>query len=423
MPREFRLPDLAEGLHEAEIVEIHVSEGDVVQENADLLTVVTDKAVVEVPSPYSGQVKEIRVGEGDLVRVGDVMVVFSGEGQEPHTAEPEPVPHQATTQPTGEWAQGSREGYPVPAAPSTRRLARELEVDLHKVAGSGPGGRVTRDDVTAFANNGGHAEQPSQAQEPARTMEPAAASDLPDFTRWGQVTRQPLRSVRRITAQHMAQSWQQIPHVTHHDQADITDLEGIRREYKGRLELDSLTLTAFVLKAAGAALHRAPRFNASLDVGAGEIIFKHYIDIGVAVDTDRGLIVPVMRNIPRKSVIDIAVELNELVNRTRNGEARAEDMQGGTFTMTNIGPIGGTHFNPIINYPQAAILGMAAARWHPVVRGQAGNEPGSMSIEPRFILPLILAFDHRLADGAEAARFMADIITMLEDPHQMLLRT
>ncbi|HSJ52136.1 MAG TPA: 2-oxo acid dehydrogenase subunit E2, partial [Anaerolineae bacterium] len=244
---------------------------------------------------------------------------------------------------------------------------------------------------------------------------------LPDFQRWGQVERVPLRSVRRATAKHMALAWSQIAHVSHQDVADVTELEALRNKYKGELaeQGGSLSLTVFVLKAAIAALKAHPRFNASLDTDSEEIVLKRYYNIGIAVDTERGLLVPVIRDVDRKSIAELAVELKALVQRTREGTVELEEMQGGTFTITNPGPLGGTAFAPIVNYPEVAILGMAKATWQPVVQGEGAQA----RIVPRLMLPLILAFDHRVVDGADAARFVTMIIELLEAPDRLLIAT
>jgi pyruvate dehydrogenase E2 component (dihydrolipoamide acetyltransferase) len=451
MAQEFKLPDLGEGIHEGEIVKVLVKLGDQVKEDQPILEVETDKATVEISSPYTGTVTDIRIKQGDLVHVGDVMLVF-GDGagaqapakaEKPPAAEKEtPAPEKqapATASPVApaqpaivQRAAPQREG-PVAASPSTRRLARELGVDLHAVPSSGPGGRVTAEDVRAFAEQGkgeGVAAEQAPAPPPARPAAPPAevsllrpsavpVPGLPDFGHWGQVERLPLRSVRRSTAKHMALAWSQIPHVSHHDVADITELDAFRRKYKDQIKEQggSLTLTVFTIKAVVAALKAFPRFNSSLDADTEDIILKKYYNIGVATDTDRGLLVPVIHDADRKSITELSIELPKLVERTRNGEASLEEMQGGTLTITNIGPLGGTDFSPIVNYPEVAILGMARAAWQPVVRWQEDRA----EFVPRLLLPLILAFDHRVVDGADAARFMNMIIDILQDPNKLLM--
>lgn len=445
MPREFKLPDLGEGIHEGEVVEVLVSVGDKVEDGSPVMVIETDKAETEVPSPVNGVVKEIKVKSGDIVNVGDVLIVFTEAGEaekeekegeaEAEEAEAgkkeklEKKEEPATEKKEKKKVEGPEakrpEGGPVPAAPSTRRLAREMGVDLHDVTPSGPGGRVTSEDVRAFAEKGKELKE-SPEKKKAAEKKPAApppalaeAGPLPDFTQWGPVERQPLRSVRRATAKRMAQSWSQVPHVTHADEADITELEAFRQKHREEVASKggSLSLTVFALKAAVAALKAFPRFNASLDTENEEIILKNYYHIGVAVDTDKGLIVPSIRDVDRKSIYDLSRELDELIVRAREGKVDRDDMVGGTFTITNVGPLGGTGFTPIINYPQVAILGLAKARYRPVVVGKEG----SFKIAPRLILPLIVGFDHRVLDGADAARFVNMVISALHDPEQLLM--
>ena len=442
MARTFDLPDLGEGIHEGEIIEILVSVGDQVEEGDDILVVETDKAAVEIPSPYTGEVTGIEVETGDIVHVGDTLIRFSGgeEPEEAEEAEPAEAPEEVAEEEAEEAAEGvteppegapEREG-PVPASPSTRRLARELGIDLRDVPPSGPAGRVTSEDVRAFAEEGEVEEVEEEAPAPPEEVPERVPTELPDvipqgripslpdFTRWGEVERVALRSVRRSTAKQMALSWSQIPHVNHQDKADITELERFRRKHKERIEEKggNLTPTIFAMKAAVAALKEHPRFNASLDPKQGEIVLKHYYHIGIAVDTDRGLLVPVVRDVDRKSIAQLSVELSELAERTRSGDASLDELQGGTFTITNIGFLGGTAFSPIINFPEVAILGMARARWEPVLRR---NGEGEFETEPRYMLPLMLAFDHRVVDGADAARFMGVVKDALETPDNLLL--
>jgi pyruvate dehydrogenase E2 component (dihydrolipoamide acetyltransferase) len=450
MAREFKLPDLGEGIHEGEIVQLLVEEGDEVEEDQPIMEVETDKAAVEIPSPFAGTISKIHVEPGQLVHVGDVLMSFGevegeeAEGEAELEAEAE-APAEEEKEPSGEEAgpedgdvteaeptERERKG-PVPASPATRRLARELDVDLARVKGTGPEGLVTSEDVRRFAEEGAEKEAEAEAEAPEEAPAPAAAAvqvspmrpsaipvpALPDFGHWGKVERVPLRSVRRATAKQMALSWSQIPHVNHQDQADITELEAFRGRYKEQVaeQGGSLTPLVFAMKATVAALKEFPRFNASVDADAEEIILKQYYHVGIAVDTERGLMVPVIRDVDRKSIVDLGIELKQLAERTRAGEATLEDMQGGTFTITNIGILGGTNFMPIINYPEVAILGMAKARTRPVVR----DDGGKAKIVPRLMLPLTLSFDHRIVDGADAARFMNKIIGILEDPDKLLI--
>jgi pyruvate dehydrogenase E2 component (dihydrolipoamide acetyltransferase) len=440
MARVFNLPDLGEGIHEAEVQEVKVAVGDEIEEDQTILVVETDKAAVDIPSPYAGVVEDVKVQAGDWIQVGDTLMTFSGGSEEEEEQEEADRPSKPATEETteepeeeAEEATAKGEDRPVPASPATRRLARELGVNLRQVPASGPAGRVTSEDVRTFAEHKDTKEKqeeevskPEKHEEkeaPVRPLEVPAPS-LPDFSRWGAVERTPLRSVRREIARQMTRSWAQIPHVTHQDIADITALDHLRRQYKDEVKAKdgSLTLTVFAMKAVVSALKAYPRVNASLDPESGEIILKHYYHIGIAVDTDRGLIVPVIRDVDRKSITELAVELQALAQRTREGQASLEEMQGGTFTITNVGILGGTSFSPIINYPEVAILGMARARWQPVVRKKATDEgEGQMETVPRFMLPLILTFDHRVLDGADAARFMRHVIQMLENPEKFLL--
>ncbi|HEV8717871.1 MAG TPA: 2-oxo acid dehydrogenase subunit E2 [Candidatus Binatia bacterium] len=487
MAREFRLPDPGEGIHEAEILDVYVSAGDEVQEGDIILYIETDKAAVEVPSPFTGVIEEIRVKKGDVVQVGDVLVTFTGArgeeaGRERKVSEERPkeevAPQRGETatrraatekpelegaekrgkeRPSAEEAPAKAQAQekvarkeqqteqvverPIPASPATRRLARELGVALHEVQGSGPGGRVTAEDVRTFASKGkgklkreeaeearekvtrerpGEAEAEA-AEERRRPQRPLVVElpPLPDFSRWGPVEHVPLQGIRRATAKQMALAWSQIPHVTHQDIADITELEAFRHRHQAAVERHGgkLSLTVLVMQAVVAALKQFPRFNASVDPEAGEIILKQYYHLGIAVDTEHGLIVPVVRDVDSKSLTELAAELTELAERTRQGKARREEMLGGTFTITNPGPIGGTAVTPIINYPEVAILGLAGARLEPVVHGDLEH----FTIVPRLRLPLHLAFDHRVNDGADAARFVRTLIDILSDPESFIL--
>jgi pyruvate dehydrogenase E2 component (dihydrolipoamide acetyltransferase) len=450
MARDFLLPDLGEGLTEAEIRQVLVREGDVVREDAPLLEVETDKATVEIPSPMGGRVEKIHVRPGQTVKVGQVLVSF-GDGAAPPTGRqvadtldptrklaPEArtvveggarqAPHAPADAPP------RREG-PVPATPSTRRLARELGVELRAVYGSGPGGRVTDDDVRAAA---GRPTTPEGAPGPRGPVPAAAPADraslaepptvarplarvgiepppLPGFEQWGPVERQPLSHLRRTIAERMTLAATLIPHVTHFDRADITDLDALiqRNLEVARGRGVTLTLTSFLLKAVALSLREHPHFNTSLDPAAGELIVKRYVHLGVAVAMERGLIVPVIRDVDQKPLLELQRELGALAQRVRDGKATLEDLRGGTFTVTNIGALGGTGAIPIINYPEVGILGVARARQEPVVRDGA--------IVPRLLLPLSLTFDHRVADGADGARFASAIVRRLENPDQLLL--
>ena len=422
MARSFKLPDLGEGIHEGEVIAVLVSVGDLVNEGDPILEVETDKASVEIPSPYTGKVNEIRVKAGDVVRVGDVLMTFDDGAGEARPAKPRQQPaEQKSARPEKPDQPSPHPRGPVPASPATRRLARELEVDLHAVTPSGPGGIVTAEDVRAFAKQATTAEKKEVAEAGVIWPESVQATVLPDFSKWGPIEMLPLRSIRKATARQMALAWSQIPHVSSQDDIDVTRLENLRRRNKAEVEQlgGRLTLTVFAVKAAAAALKKFPQFNVSLDVKNGQIIRKQYIHIGVATDTGEGLVVPVLRNADRKNITDLAIELKALVERTRARKVELEELQGGTFTIANIGAAGGRgHFAPIINYPEAAILGFGAARLKPVIKE---SDAGAYKIAARLILPVVLTIDHRVLDGVDAARFLEYFRKSLEDPGQMLL--
>ena len=427
MAKEFKLPDLGEGIHEGEVLAVRVSVGQAVREGDIILEVETDKAAVEIPSPYTGTVLEILVTPGDTVKVGQVLMTFSAPGEKPAAA-PEPsaaVPKAATVpEPAAAASQapGPRQG-PVPASPATRRLARELGVDLARVSPSGAAGLVTADDVRAFAARGNAMEAPAVARAQPAAESPAPTPDrtpeLPDFSKWGPVERVPFRSIRRATAKQMSLSWSQIPHVNSQDYVDVTRLEVFRRKHKKDVEAlgGRLTFTVFALKAVATALKAHPRINASLDTAAGEIVLKKHYHIGVAVNTEEGLVVPVVRDVDNKSIKELAVELHALVQRAHSRKISLEEFQGGTFTITNAGALGGWTFAPIINHPQVAILGLGQGRLKPaVVRGEKG-----LTIAPRLIMPAVLCIDHRVLDGADAVNFLKIFKQIMEDPDELLM--
>jgi pyruvate dehydrogenase E2 component (dihydrolipoamide acetyltransferase) len=449
MATEITLPALGENLNAGDVLDVRVAPGATVSKGQTLLEIEAEKSTVEVPSPVDGRVTELRVKKGDHVSVGQVLcLIEDGEAgkdgaakapvraAEPATVdeadvqrpangvgdEHEPRPKAVaavaskveTAPPVGDGRKPPSQPPPVqqeptvpgklvPAGPATRHLARELGVDLKNVIGSAPGGRVTEDDVKAYVRQIASGQSVSGA--------PVQAPPLPDFERWGPIERKPLEAVRRRTAEQMSLAWSLIPHVTQHDVADITDLDAFRREQDGKGP--KLTVTAFALKAVAIALKLFPQFNTSLDAPGGQLVFKRYYHIGVAVDTDRGLLVPAVRDVDKKSVTQLAQELTEIAEKARQKKVSADDMRGGTFTITNLGGIGGTGFTPIVNWPQVAILGLSRSRWEAVVRdGQ---------VVPRLMLPLCVSYDHRVIDGADAARFTRRIAEMLEKPMVMLL--
>ena len=414
MATEFKLPDLGEGVEAGDVVGVLVAEGDTVEIDQGVVELETDKALVEVPSSVAGTVTKIHISAGDRVPVGSLLIsVEEDEKSVPAEPEPEaeaPAPKKETQVAEAPAPTPSRppaptfNGDPIPAAPSTRRLARELGVDLTQVAGSGPGGRISQDDIKAAVRNrqtGG--------------FTPTAPVELPDFSRWGNIERQPLSKVRQIIAKNMSLAWQQVAHVTQFDRADVTDLEAFRQRNKEKTEAygAKLTPTVLALKAIITALKTFPQFNASLDAGANEIILKHYYNLGIAVDTERGLLVPVIKDVDRKDILKLALELGDISNRARTNKIGLDELQGGTFTVTNLGSLGVGEFTPIVNYPEVAIMGLGRAREEATVR--------EGRIEPRLIMPLALSYDHRVIDGADGARFMRKIVDALENPELMLM--
>jgi pyruvate dehydrogenase E2 component (dihydrolipoamide acetyltransferase) len=438
---DFRLPELGENIHQGELVRLMVAPGVKVSEGQPVMELETDKAVVEVPASVGGVVKEVLVKEGQKVQVGQVIFTLEGgatpaverkssvpvehvSGQQaarlsfqmamraegkteeqalPPDQPPATVPTFAMPAQLGKVA-GTEHREPVAAAPHVRRLARELGLDIYSVVGTGPGGRISEDDVKAFAKASLIAAQ--QAPQATRLAEPK----LPDFTKWGKVERVSMRGIRRKTAEHLREAWNTIPHVTQHDRADITELEQLRTKFAPRAEEagGKMTVTAIALKVCASALKVFPQFNASIDMEKEEIAYKQYIHIGVAMDTDRGLLVPVIRDVDKKNIVELATELSQLSKKARDKKLTPEEMEGGTFTITNLGGIGGTAFTPIVNHPEVAILGLSRGRMEPEwIHGK---------FEPRLILPLSLSYDHRLIDGADAARFLRWICEAFEQP-------
>jgi pyruvate dehydrogenase E2 component (dihydrolipoamide acetyltransferase) len=440
---EFKLPELGENIDSGDLVRLMISPGTTVSEGQPVMELETDKAVVEVPSTVSGVVREVKVKEGQKVKVGEVIFTLEG-GAVPEAQTPrrhEPVEHMSGQQAArlafqlAMRAEGKTEEQalppdepqaappafsmpvqlgkvagtdhdPIPAAPHVRRLAREIGVNIRSVAGSGPGGRISEDDVKLCAKTA-LAAATAAAQAPRGTfVEP----ELPDFSKWGKTERVSMRGVRRKTAEHLRQAWNTIPHVTQQDRADITELEQLRAKFAPRAEEagGKMTVTAIALKVCASALKVFPQFNASIDMGKEEIIYKQYINIGVAVDTDRGLLVPVIRDVDKKNIVELAAEMTQLSKKARERKLTPEEMEGGTFTITNLGGIGGTGFSPIVNHPEVAILGLSRSRMEP--------EWVNNKFEPRLILPLSLSYDHRLIDGADAARFLRWIAEAFEQP-------
>lgn len=420
MATEFKLPELGENVYEGTIVRVLVKVGDTVAKDQNVLEIETGKATVELPTPVGGKIISINVTEGEKAKVGQTVMTFDGvasgaaakkEKEAPQNAAPAaaptpvplvPAPAIATTVPPPHAIVVASSSGNVPASPSTRQFAREIGVDVTQVPGSGPGGRVSVDDVKSFsrAANAGM----------VRGGSAPAAKSLPDFARWGETEREPMNNIRIAATDHLTMAWQTIPHVTINDSADITDLEKLRGQYKAKGDAlgIKLTLTAFLIKIVASALKNSPKINASIDLQNKQLVFKKYVNVGVAVDTDRGLVVPVIRDTDKKNVLQIAQELNRISERAKARKISPDEMQGGTFTVTNIGGIGGKYFTPIINWPEVAILGIG--------RGaiEAVNINGFF--HPRQMLPLSLSFDHRIIDGADGARFLRWIVDAIQNP-------
>ncbi len=429
MADEIKLPALGENVASGDVVDVKVKVGDDVKEGQALLEVEAEKSTVEVPSPLAGRIAKVLIKKGDKVNTGQTLMTIEGSNGKapaappatntqasaapapaaaPKPAEPvapevkPPVAPQAKPPAVPASAAPPHDDDAIVAAgPATRKLAREWGVDLNQVTGTGPKGRVAPDDVKEYIRG------LSQGGTGVR----AAAPPLPNFEQWGAVEYKPFDSIRRKTAEQVHLAWATVPHVTQQDLADVTAIDAFRKQQEGKGP--KLTVTAFVLKACAIALQQFPQFNASLDVAKGQLVLKKYIHLGVAVDTERGLLVPVLRDVDRKSVYEIGKEMAELAERARLKKISADDMRGGTFTISNLGGIGGTGFTPIVNYPEVAILGLSRARLQPVYRdGQ---------FVPSLQLPLSLSYDHRVIDGADAARFTRRLAEMLENPLMMLL--
>ena len=418
---EFKLPNLGEGMESGTVVGVLVKPGDVLAADQPVLEIEADKATVELPCPHPGEVTAVHVKEGDQVSTGDPVLTVDAEAEAeaeagggdapaeepaapsppPKAPEPTPAPAEAAPAPVPALTQRGARGH-IPAGPAVRRLARLLGVELSQVRGSGERGRITPDDVHAFVRQLG-----------AGAGGAAPAPELPDFTRWGQVEERPVSGIRRSTSQAMARAWTTIPHVTHFDLADVTELEASRKGFrKSHPDGPKVTMTVLVLKALVAALKAFPDFNSSFDPQRGVIHYKRYYHLGIAVDTEAGLLVPVVRDVDQKSIQALAKEVTELAGRARDRKLSLEDMRGGTFTVSNLGGIGGIGFTPIVNWPQVAILGVSRARKE--------YRPGPEGPELRLMMPLSLSYDHRVIDGASAARFTRHVAELLSDPGQLL---
>jgi pyruvate dehydrogenase E2 component (dihydrolipoamide acetyltransferase) len=496
MPTEFKIPELGENVTGGDVVRVLVKAGDTIEKDQPVLELETDKATIEVPSSVSGTIQDVKVKQGDKIKVGQVVLTVgdaagaagkaadkpaekpavekteaepggravkapaadqSKEAAADKASKPKRQPagaaeegglSQAATperkdekdededkprqrprgevvdinrgaragqQPQATPAEAERPRGPAPpAAPSVRRLARELGVDIALVTGNGPAGRISIEDVQLYVKNALADIQAGGGRAPS-------ATPLPDFSKWGEVERKPMGNIRRKTAEHLGHAWSAIPHVTQHDRADITAVEGLRKRYAPQAEKagGKLTMTAIALKIVAGALQRFPQFNSSIDTAQNEIIYKKSIHVGVAADTPRGLLVPVIRDVDRKGIFELSKELALASDKSRGGKLGLEDMQGAGFTITNLGGIGGTSFTPIVNWPEVAILGVSRATWEPVWRPASVEDDGTF--EPRLMLPLSLSYDHRVIDGADAARFLRWVCEAFEQPFVLSL--
>ena len=424
---DVKLPQLAEGVEGGTVVSILVSVGQEVKKDQSIMELETQKAVGSIPAPSSGVVTKIHVSQGAEVSVGQVLISMESGGAAPPPKQPEspinapvaaplpsvqPVPtapaSSTAARPTDDFHYQSKSGAPPPAPPSIRKIARELGIDLTRIQGSEAGGRINLADVRAYIQRLQQISAgPREAMQPAAATTPAPAETI-DFAKWGPVRREKMSPLRRTVSRRMVESWTTIPKINQFDDADITSLLSLRKKHGPAYEKKGahLTLTSFLLFVLGRALKRHPRANASLDNTAPEIIYKDYCHIGVAVDTEGGLIVPVLRDVDHKNLLQLSQELHALTEKTRQRKISIEELQGGTFTISNQGSIGGSHFTPIIYAPQVAILGVGQGQAKPVA------VDGKIAI--RTILPLCLAYDHRVLDGADAVRFLKDMIAGLE---------
>lgn len=453
---DMKLPELGENIEGGDVLRVMVKPGDAIKKDQPVLELETDKATIEVPSSSAGVIKEVKVKAGEKVKVGQTIFVVDENGAgasagasdsgavspkqaapaEPAKAEvaeaqpepkedapkveepPKPEKRKAEVVEMKPAKQGAApaaapkpaepaktaDAASIPAAPSARRLARELGLNIQDVQGSGPAGRISTDDVTAHARRllaGGGAARPAASQ----------ADALPDFSKWGTVERKPMSGVRRTTAHRLTQAWNTVPHVFQHDRADITGVELLRKRLSQKAEAEGrtpVTITAFLMKALAAALKKFPQMNSSVDLATDEIIYKQFVHIGVAVDTDRGLLVPVIRDVDQKDIFQIADEIGQAAEKARNRKLSLDDMQGASMTISNLGSLGGGAFTPIVNWPEVAILGVARARMEPVY--------SDGEFVARFLMPLTLSYDHRVIDGADGVRILRWLVDVIEQP-------
>ncbi len=422
---ELKLPVLGENITQGTVTKVLVKAGDTIAKGQNILEMETDKAVLEVPASEAGVVMSVLIKAGDTVKVGGPILVLGGAGAA-KAAAPAPVAAApAAAAPTAAPAAASKSPVPaaasapaamaapaaapvaaparsVSAAPSVRLFAREIGIEVGTVPGSGPGGRISVEDVKKYA-------KALNTSRPAGGGAGAAPQPLPDFSKWGTVRREPMNNVRRKTAEHLSYAWQSVPHVTQFDKADITELEKLRKRFTN--DKRKLSITPFLIKVVAAAMKQFPQFNTSVDMATNEVIYKSYVNIGVAVDTDRGLIVPVLKNVEQKTIMQISDELTAMAERARTKKTTLDEMSGGCFTISNLGGIGGTFFTPIVNAPEVAILGVSRGVMEPVYMEN--------QFVPRLLLPLSLSYDHRIIDGADGARFVRWVADAIQQPFLM----
>lgn len=412
---EMTLPGLGENIAQGTVTKVLVKKGDVIKKGQNILELETDKAVLEVPSPMEGLVEEVLIKSGQIVKVGQGAFKIRSSGATAQTTSstarsthspttPTPAKNEPKTVAASAPASAAKVSVAEPAknvaaAPSVRRFAREIGVDIATVSGTGPGGRISIEDIKAHAKR-------ILTSGAVAGGQPRTSVPLPDFAKWGTIERQPMNNVRKKTAEHLTHAWQSIPHVTQFDKADITELEKLRKQLSTKEK--KMSITPFIIKVVAAALKKFPQFNASVDMGTNEIVYKKYVNIGVAVDTDRGLLVPVLKNVDALSIAQISDELTAIAERARIRKTTLEEMQGGCFTISNLGGIGGTFFTPIVNWPEVAILGVS--------RGAMEQIYTDGHFVPKLMLPLSLSYDHRLIDGADGARFMRWICEAIQQP-------
>ncbi len=431
----FNLPNMGENIASAEIIKILVAVGDKVEKEQSVLEISSDKATLEIPSNVSGTVTEINVKEGDSVTEGQQILTLDGfeavatkKTETPVKQKSEElvqekksklvenaeiitnaIVQQKNIQDTK--SQTNRTKDVAPAAPSVRRFAREIGLDINNIPGSGENGRISMEDVKNYSKNINTNPVVSNNSSPSNGY----TENLPDFSKWGEVSNEPMNNIRFKTAQHLHFAWNTIPHVTHFEKVDITDLEKLRKQYAKKVEAmgGKLTMTSILIKIMSSALKVFPKFNASIDMDKKEVIYKKYCNIGLAVDTDRGLLVPVIKDADKKNVTQISIEVSQVAEKAKAKKITVDDMQGATFTISNLGGIGGVNFTPVVNHPEVAILGVSKSSYEPIYIDEV--------FQPCLIMPLSLSYDHRLIDGADAARFMKWVKDAIENPFLIML--